>query len=77
METRNAAKSALNAERTANAVIKRTALRAYPGWEIVHNMTDGVYWANSLNTVALGPGESTFADALYFVKHGEPPMHSA
>jgi hypothetical protein len=66
----------MNSNETVPHIVKRTALRAYPGWEIAHNETTGMYWANSLTTPAIGPGESTFADALYFVKHGEPPMHA-
>jgi hypothetical protein len=36
-----------------------------------------MYWANDTKGVAIGPGETTFADALYFAKHGVPPMHNA
>jgi hypothetical protein len=66
-----------NTKPAAAHVVKRTALRAYPGWEIAHNLTTGMYWANDTNGVAIGPGETTFADALYFAKHGVPPMHNA
>jgi len=57
--------------------VTRTALRAYPGWEICHRPDNGMYWANDTRGVAIGPGESSWADALYFVKHGEPPVKGA
>jgi hypothetical protein len=52
-----------------NPVIRETALRAYPGW-IVRQYADGMF--DSTNGRALSPGERSFADAVYFAKHGEP-----
>lgn len=66
-----------NATDNTPHVITRTALRAYPGWEVVHNATTGMYWANDTRGIAIGPGEDTFADAVYFARHGEPPVHNA
>jgi len=63
-----------NAKESAAVIITRTALRAYPGWEICHRADNGMYWANDTRGIAIGPGERTFADAVYFAKHGEPPM---
>jgi hypothetical protein len=54
--------------------VTTTELRAYPGWVIRHNHDDGTYWADHTNGVALGPGEASFADALFFVKNGRPPI---
>lgn len=59
---------------TAPHVCKTTTLRAYPGWEITHNLTTGMYWANDTRGLAIGPGETVFADALFFVKNGRPPQ---
>ena len=64
----------MNSTESAKPVITRTALRAYPGWEIVHNATDATFWANDTRGVGIGPGEATFTDALFFVKNGRPPV---
>lgn len=58
----------------AKPVVKSTPLRAYPGWEIRHNVTDAMYWAVDTRGVAIGPGEASFADALFFVRNGRPPV---
>lgn len=54
-----------------NPIIRTTHLRAYPGWQI-DQYADGRYVARESNGLSLGPGEHSFEDALYFVKHGEP-----
>lgn len=60
-----------NLSKIGNPIIRRTRLRAYPGW-IVREFADGMFDAIDTNSVAMSPGERSFADALYFVKHGEP-----
>lgn len=54
--------------------ITTTTLRAYPGWVIRYNDIDRMYWADNTRGVAIGPGERTFADALFFVKNDRPPV---
>ena len=66
-----------NTDTATTVIVNRTALRAYPGWEVCHRPDNGMYWANDTNGVAIGPGETTFADAVYFAKHGVPPLHNA
>ena len=56
-------------------VTKRTNLRAYPGWYVLTfkdefgRETFGAYDGQS---DACSPLEGFFADAVYFVRHGEP-----
>lgn len=58
--------------------LKPIILDRYPGWEIRIVSVDGKisYYAYDTNpgSVAIGPSEDTFTDALYFVRHGEPPI---
>lgn len=54
-----------------NPVVRTTALRAYPGW-IVREHADGAFVAAQMNGVGLSPVERSFADAVHFVRHGEP-----
>jgi hypothetical protein len=54
--------------------VKTTALRAYPGWVVCHRPDNGMYWARDTRGVGIGPGETTFADAVFFAKHGRPPI---
>lgn len=61
---------------TTPVVVKTTTLRAYPGWVIRHRPDNGMYWAVQTNGVGHGTGESCFADALFFVKNGRPPVGS-
>lgn len=54
-----------------NPVVRQTALRAFPGW-VVREYADGTFDANQPNGVAMSPVERSFADAVYFAKHGRP-----
>jgi hypothetical protein len=56
-------------------VIKTTALRAFPGWVVLTYRDEhgrNTYSASKPNGLALSPLEASFADAVYFAKHGEP-----
>jgi hypothetical protein len=63
---------ARNAASFKAASMGRTALRAYPGWEVRHNVLSGMYWAKNMRGIGMGPGEASFADAVHFAKTGEP-----
>jgi hypothetical protein len=52
-------------EHGTNPVVKRTELRAYPGWT-VREYADGKFDASG--KVALSPGYDTFAEAVGFAK---------
>jgi hypothetical protein len=51
-----------------NPVVKRTALRAYPGWTILE-YSDGKFVADG-SDIALSPGYDTFGEAVGFAKRG-------
>lgn len=53
-----------------NPVVKVTALRAYPGWEVAEHY-DGSFTVSNRNGLGWHACRS-FADAVYFAKHGEP-----
>lgn len=63
-------------EQVPNPVVRETLLRAYPRWRI-REYADGTFVADDTRGVALSPAEESFADALYFVRHGEPCMKPA
>lgn len=48
-----------------NPVVKRTPLRAYPGW-LIREYADGKFDAS--RGIALSPGYDTFAEAVGFAK---------
>lgn len=59
---------------TTPHTVRTTNLRAFPGWQVHHNLTTGLYWASDTGSIAQGPGETCFADAVFFARHGRPPF---
>lgn len=60
-------------EQVPNPIIRSTALRVAPGWE-VREYADGTFDAINLHGIGLGPVEDSFGAAVYFARHGEPVM---
>ena len=54
-----------------NPIVQVTNLRAYPGW-VIREYANGTFDAINTKGTGLSPVERSFADALYFVQHGEP-----